>query len=915
MNLGTKLSIVCASVCSPAFRRLASVCPSFQSDRRRLGDAKLFRLQAGLRTAMSAAAGLLLASTALAAPNATIKVRDTSYFIGSAFNFYVHIDGVRSAPRPELLESKDLLIRYVGAAPSSRTVEEAFTFTYEAVPVRAGKVAVPGGTVSIGGEDLEIAAVEIQVGAPAETGEMELSVELSQDSCYVGEPVLLTFTWTTSLSLNGMKGVDIRLPALADRHFRVREPQNAPSPDADAKNRIGVPVSHQRTICEFQDIERNGAPAMSLTFQRLLVPTQPGNLDLGPATLLCSYSKPREAQFKGTRYPEYFDNDFFDQDVVGEFERLFVKSAPQKLEIKPLPREGQPANFSGLVGAFELDVSAEPAVVEARQPVNLRIEARGLAFPYLLELPPLGDQAALGYSFDIPDDRARPKIEGSSAIFARTIYPLRETVAAVPALEFSYFDPVEKNYGVARSEAIPITVTRADAFAISEAQTSDGSKITTEVLVAEGGIFHNRVGQQLLAPRDLGSWMHSAIFWAVALLAPPLIFLGFWRFSQDVRDTRRDPEAARRSRAFRRFQRALRGLNPSHGAGELSKAVRRYVQERFDIAGVSAGEAELRRLLKRCEVDESEAEDLASLIAAADAVEFSDYKLESGGWEKSRVLAVVRQVERHASRAAVWMILLGFAGSVFGADPAELVANAERYLVEANEAALIDPQLSGELYKRSAEQLEILIHDVGIRNGDLFYNLGNTYFLGGDVGRSILNYRRAELHRPADQQLLAALKYVRTQRADMFPRGGWRANLKRAAFFHFYLTQPARVAIVLTLYAGIWIVAGLTMTTGGEWRWRTLTTLGIAFLLVGVSALIHATRDPAKQAVILDREVIARKGDARIYDPAFTDPLHSGAEVKIIEQRRDWLHIRLEDGHTGWIPASSAERIAGAEES
>ncbi len=42
---------------------------------------------------------------------------------------------------------------------------------------------------------------------------------------------------------------------------------------------------------------------------------------------------------------------------------------------------------------------------------------------------------------------------------------------------------------------------------------------------------------------------------------------------------------------------------------------------------------------------------------------------------------------------------------------------------------------------------------VGVKNSDIFYNLGNAYFKQGDLGRAIVNYRRAKLlaprgHRP-----------------------------------------------------------------------------------------------------------------------------------------------------------------------
>jgi SH3-like domain-containing protein len=61
--------------------------------------------------------------------------------------------------------------------------------------------------------------------------------------------------------------------------------------------------------------------------------------------------------------------------------------------------------------------------------------------------------------------------------------------------------------------------------------------------------------------------------------------------------------------------------------------------------------------------------------------------------------------------------------------------------------------------------------------------------------------------------------------------------------------------------------------------------------------------------VILAGEVTARKGDAAIYEPAFSAPLHAGSEVTVLEQRGAWWRFRVEDGNEGWIPSDTAELV------
>ena len=48
--------------------------------------------------------------------------------------------------------------------------------------------------------------------------------------------------------------------------------------------------------------------------------------------------------------------------------------------------------------------------------------------------------------------------------------------------------------------------------------------------------------------------------------------------------------------------------------------------------------------------------------------------------------------------------------------------------------------------------------------------------------------------------------------------------------------------------------------------------------------------------------LIARKGDAESYEPAFTEPRAEGVEFVVVEQRGDWIRVRLDGRLDGWVP-------------
>ncbi len=845
-----------------------------------------------------------------AAPTAEIKVRETSFFVGTPFNFYVQVNDVINAPEPDLLSSDSLQISYIGAAPSIKDGKNFFTFTYEAIPTVAGKATIPGGLVSIGNQDIPFALTEIDVAYPETTEEMELIVELSHQECYVGEPVLLTFRWITNLSLNGIKAAQIRIPALTDYQFQVREPLE--TVDVDADNSIGLPVSNQRIISAYTDTNRNEKPAVELRFQRLIIPTRVGELPLliKPASLVCSYTEPRDGAFKGTRYPSYFNNDFFDEDVTGTYQRLMVMGEPMTLKVKPLPSEGQPANFSGIVGGFTIKATANPTVVEVNEPILLSLEVRDKEHPHILELPALSSLPALNRSFAAPNTPIRPSIKSEAAIFTQSIRPQHDEIPAIPALEFSYFDPIAQAYGFARTEPITITVNPVSSVDLSDAAFSDGSAIKNPVQPQPGGIYANYTGPDLLVSRRPPSWTAYASNWMFAWLGPPALFGLVWYLSRNHRIARRDPVLAKHRRAYGRFRFALWKLGPDPEPDQLSHALKTYLQERFDVPHFESGARELRSIASQADVDPDETDILVGLIDSTAAIGYSRHEVAPPPVKREGLLQLVRKLEQRAGKvAAIFLFLALTLTSLRAAEPASLLNQAEELFARANEASQVDPSKAAKFYALAAERFESLIRDHEVENGQLYSNLGNTHFLSGDIGHAILNYRRAETYLPGNTQLRDTLRYVRTQRVDVFPEETTALVVKRVFFWHFLFSPRTRSMLLATLFAGIWLVLSIHLVWPLRQRWQIIAGLGIGMFLLASSSLIHAFNDTSQDAVIVEREVMARKGDSFIYDSAFSTALHSGTEIRILEQRRDWFHIRTPDRNEGWIPVESAERV------
>ncbi|MEM0970219.1 MAG: hypothetical protein AAGJ31_12750, partial [Verrucomicrobiota bacterium] len=581
-----------------------------------------------------------------------LRLRDTSYYVGRPFNFYVEVRGSTEAPEPFLNETDSFQLRSLGSTPSTLRGPSR-TFTYEAIPLQSGSLTLPSGNVPFPSSSMAFVGPTVEVASPEISPDMNLEVSLSQPQCYVGEPILLTFQWTTRLSLNGIKAVDIRVPILSDPRFRSF-PLSATAQES-GKNAIGLPVANQRIIASWEEVPGENQPAIRLTFQRVLVAQEPTPLMLllPPATLFCSYAPPTRDEFKGTRYPSYFNNDFFDQDISGSYERLSTSGEPNAIRILDLPKEGQPNDFSGIVGPFSMALSASPTEVSTREPIQLAFSLSGLPFPHLFELPDLSLQSALTKGFLLQEEPVRRSLkEDGNLVLLQTIRPQTPDLEAIPKLNFSYFDPATASYGFVETPPIPLTVRETRSVTAFDAEFSDGTRLRNEVEPAFRGISHNVLGPALLLPQRPQTWTFHPLGWLGLFGLPPLLYVLLRFLTHTWRRARTDPHFARRRYAFLRLRRRLRQAGQRAEPRELGLIIRSYLFERHHIPPQLSVSRDWSRATKDLSVNPEAADALRDYLLSTETYAYGKHRKEPPHLSRRSLLGLLRHFEK-----AVFLIL------------------------------------------------------------------------------------------------------------------------------------------------------------------------------------------------------------------------------------------------------------------
>jgi len=236
---------------------------------------------------------------------------------------------------------------------------------------------------------------------------------------------------------------------------------------------------------------------------------------------------------------------------------------------------------------------------------------------------------------------------------------------------------------------------------------------------------------------------------------------------------------------------------------------------------------------------------------------------------------------------------------------------ANQLFRQANEASVNNPGEAYELYRSAALRYERLTDEGGIENGRLYYNLGNAYYRMDDLGRAILNYRRAERFLPGDADLMENLASARSRRLDRFELETGAKAMRTLLFWHYDLSFRLRRLLLALFSAAFWALAAWGVWRGRQAPRGALLATGLLAAAMAVSLGAEAFSAASSEGgVVTAPETVARKGDGETYEPAFTEPLHAGAEFRLLERRPDWYRGKLPDGRAFWVPARDVELVA-----
>ncbi|MGB5703412.1 MAG: tetratricopeptide repeat protein [Polyangiales bacterium] len=203
-----------------------------------------------------------------------------------------------------------------------------------------------------------------------------------------------------------------------------------------------------------------------------------------------------------------------------------------------------------------------------------------------------------------------------------------------------------------------------------------------------------------------------------------------------------------------------------------------------------------------------------------------------------------------------------------------------------------------------------MLVDAGVRDPDVFYNLGTAFAQSGDYPRAILNYERALELRPNDDATEENLRMAERRLEEGRAEAEGEATIQRRssigdAIFGSLTEDALAYALLL---------ANLCFFVCLAWAWTSRAWSGgliaafvaagliLAFSALGIGVKAGTFRDGPRAIALDDRVVLLEGPDEQAQ---MRGEARGGDRCEVIGADRDFVKLRVVSGLEGWVPAAA----------
>lgn len=344
----------------------------------------------------------------------------------------------------------------------------------------------------------------------------------------------------------------------------------------------------------------------------VLYPQKSGKIELDPMTASLALEIPTGRQ-------DRFGNDAF------TVENKMVSTGNTVVNVKALPEQGRPANFSGAVGSFTFKAIPSKTTLANGESLKLEVSVSGKGNMKLFRLPkPSAPKELEIFDPEHSENIAVPLtgMEGNMAD-NYTIVPHKKGKFAIQGLSFSWFDPKLQTYRTMSFDNIMVDVLSVPAGGVNPSDSASGSgKGAPEAREP----FRTIADSTSLQAIGSGGFLGSVLFWVLLvvpfLLMPVIIFARKKKeaYDSDVKGNRVRETNKLAKKYLAEAKKYLGDKEPFYM--HLEKALHNFLKAKLNIETAEMSRQNVRELLLSRKADSDTVNDFMKIM---DNCEFARY--------------------------------------------------------------------------------------------------------------------------------------------------------------------------------------------------------------------------------------------------------------------------------------------------
>jgi hypothetical protein len=594
---------------------------------------------------------VLTASSVKATVNVFAQVDiSKDIYVGEKFGYYIIIDGDNKAGQVDLTPLAKYNPQSAGNRDVSQTsisiingrttqqIKKQYVMGYSIIVNEVGQIEIPPLTVILDGESYKTNPVNVNILKPGTTDQLDLETTLSEQQCYVGQPVTMTVKFYISADIGDFQ---FDIPAFTSDDFYIEDTDtsNPQAKEYDLGNGVIVSVSQYRTT-------HNGKESILLSFSKILIPKHSCEITLLPASVSANVAVGM------VRSRDRFFDDFFGSQK--EYKRFMVSSEPLNLKVLPLPEKGKPSGFYGLVGHYTISASAAPTRVNVGDPITLTIKVGGGKYLKPVQWPALEEIPELADNFKIPSEKAAPTIEEGYKVFTQTIRASNDKVSEIPSIPLVYFDADKGRYEIDETEPIKLDVSPTRILTGADLEGLDFAPVNKEVEAIKKGLSANYEGldaltNQIFSPLAAVVGVPYLLIWAgplVLLIASSLTKFFTHTTPEKIAVKRRRTAA---SKAVSQLKKII--SYPVQQRQELlASTMKQYIGDRFDKTAGSLTSNDCFEIIFAQTKDRQAAEKYREIIASCEAARYASVEQACESSKIEEAIKLIKTVEKKSRK-------------------------------------------------------------------------------------------------------------------------------------------------------------------------------------------------------------------------------------------------------------------------